>query len=295
MENQKNWREDAHRDIINVDTREYDYVISKLMKFCKDRGFCFDCKQQLPTILAACEDPFNIMSYFFDEQKWPMIQTNQMHLEDELLDHPNRYKGLFTVTTSYRNEANPVPGRHSKMFPMFEFEVPGHFEDLLEFVKDLLVEFGYSRDNITERNYDTLAQHYGVEELESEHEMKMYKEFGGPVFIKYFPEFTSPFWNMKRCEDGSNNSYKLDVILAGHETLGTAERSCDVDQMRHTFNTISDGKYKEKLYSEFGQDRVETELHDYLAHNFTPRFGGGIGVTRLINALKVDGLMPKFE
>ena len=41
--------------------------------------------------------------------------------ECEVLDHPEE-KGYFCVSTSYRNEPNPVEGRHDKIFPMFEFD-----------------------------------------------------------------------------------------------------------------------------------------------------------------------------
>ena len=55
--------------------------------------------------------------------------------------------------------------------------------------------------------------------------------------------------------------------------------------MRHYFDTISDGGYKKKLYDLFGKERVEKELEEYFDNEFFPRFGGGIGVTRLIQAM----------
>ncbi len=79
----------------------------------------------------------------------------------------------------------------------------------------------------------------------------------------------------------------MDVILYGQETIGSAERATDKVEMRHMFETISDGGYKEKLYDLFGKDRVEKELEEYFDNEFFPRFGGGIGVTRLIRALKM--------
>ena len=55
--------------------------------------------------------------------------------------------------------------------------------------------------------------------------------------ITEFPEMTSPFWNMSRNDDG-DSSKKIDVILGGMETIGSAERSTDVDQMRDTFEKV---------------------------------------------------------
>ena len=102
--------------------------------------------------------------------------------------------------------------------------------------------------------------------------------------ITDFPEFTSPFWNMSRRENST--SKKIDVILGGMETIGSAERSTDVEQMRETFHTITDGAYSKLLFDKFGKERVEAELEEFLKHDFFPRVGGGIGMTRMISALE---------
>lgn len=281
--------------IIPVEGKKFNYVLNKLQDFCRNEDFSFVWAQHLPSILSSCEDPFNMFSYIFNGEKWPMIQTNQMQLEDELLQNPTKYTGLYTITTSYRNEPDPIPGRHSRIFPMFEFESPGHFEDLKNFIKRMLLSFGYKEENFIEVNYEDAAKEFGVKELTSEHEMELYKKHGkgSVIFLCLFPEHTSPFWNMKRCQD-SDLSYKLDVLMGGHETFGTAERSCDVEQMRQSFKTITEGGYAQKIYDEFGVDRVNAELEEYLSYDFKscPRYGGGIGITRLINGLEADGMLP---
>ena len=80
-------------------------------------------------------------------------------------------------------------------------------------------------------------------------------------------------------------SRKIDVILNGMETIGSAERSTDRDQMRDTFYTISDGGYARILYDKLGKERVEKELDEFLDFDFFPRSGGGIGVTRIMQAI----------
>ena len=80
---------------------------------------------------------------------------------------------------------------------------------------------------------------------------------------------------------------KVDVILYGQETIGSAERSCDVEKMREMFYSIEDGKYCAKLFELFGKDRVEKELDEFLALKFFPRFGGGIGMTRMARAYEL--------
>ena len=75
------------------------------------------------------------------------------------------------------------------------------------------------------------------------------------------------------------------------ETIGSAERSCDVDMMRDTFHSIVDGEYAELLFKLFGKERVEAELEEFLKFDFFQRVGGGIGITRMIPALeKINAL-----
>ena len=69
------------------------------------------------------------------------------------------------------------------------------------------------------------------------------------------------------------------------ETIGSAERSTDVEQMRDTFHTITNGEYSQLLYKLFSKERVEAELEKFLEFDFFPRVGGGIGMTRMIAAL----------
>jgi len=75
------------------------------------------------------------------------------------------------------------------------------------------------------------------------------------------------------------------------ETIGSAERASDVDEMREQFHTISDGEYSILLYNLFGQERVLKELDEFLSHDFFPRYGGGIGITRMISGMKKAGLL----
>jgi aspartyl/asparaginyl-tRNA synthetase len=137
----------------------------------------------------------------------------------------------------------------------------------------------------TNVNYDDLCQKYDTEILEAEHETKMWNEIGDSISLQNFPLRTNPFWNMKKGQGDKFN--KVDVILFGQETIGSAERSCDVESMREMFYTIEDGKYSNKLFELFGKDRVEEELEDFLKHNFTDRVGCGIGMSRLLRAYKM--------
>jgi aspartyl/asparaginyl-tRNA synthetase len=163
-----------------------------------------------------------------------------MWLEYEILKSPD-VVGYFSVSTSYRQEPNAIPGRHDIIFPMFEFEFKGTMDDLVDLQKELLTHLGYGKYEFYENDYLEIAKEFGVEELENEHEERLYKEKSPVSFIKNFPEFTSLFWNMKRNTE-DNTGKKVDVILSGVETFGSAERETDKDIMRDRFNTIMNGE-----------------------------------------------------
>ena len=269
-----------------ISPHKFTHTVDLLRSFFLDKGFLEVHTQNRLSILAACEDPFNVATYNYAGNVWPLPQTGQMWLEHELLSQPDS-KGFFCVSTSYRQEPNAIPGRHDIIFPMFEFEMPGDIVDLKAMEYELVNYLGFDRP--IEKTYEQWQKHYNVEgELEAEHETAMFNDFS-TAMITDFPEFTSPFWNMSRYEDGIH-SKKIDVILGGMETIGSAERSCDVEMMRDTFHTITDGAYSNLLFELFGKDRVVAELEEFLKFDFFPRVGGGIGMTRMIAAL--DTQMP---
>ena len=96
---------------------------------------------------------------------------------------------------------------------------------------------------------------------------------------------------MKLHETDKTKAKKVDVILWGVETIGSAERSTDTNEMRNQFYSISDKGYSKILFSNFTKNRVQGELEEFLNFNFFERSGGGIGMTRLISAMKKSGLM----
>ncbi len=264
----------------------YSDVVNKLRHFCLSKGFVEVHTQDRLSILAACEDPDTVATYDYMGQKWPLPQTGQMWLEYELLRRPE-LPGVFCVSTSYRNEPNPVPGRHKLIFPMFEFELPGTVDDLQQFETELLDYLGFDQEKFVYKSYDQLKDHYKTDELTHKHENQMEHDFGPVVFCRDFPIYTSPFWNMRK--KGETHAHKIDVIIHGNETIGSAERSSNVTEMLEQFHTISYGKYAQKLYDLFGKDRVEQELNEFLGLSFFPRSGGGIGLTRLIDAINKWG------
>ena len=259
-----------------IDPKKYSETVDLLRSFFLSKGFLEVHTQNRLSILAACEDPETVATYNYEGEVWPLPQTGQMWLEYELLSDPSA-EGFFCVSTSYRAEPNPVNGRHETIFPMFEFEMKGGVAQLKQMEIELCKYL--KLPDLEIESYDDWSNKFNKKELDHDDENEI-----GYGMITDFPEFTSPFWNMARNRDGT--SKKIDVILGGMETIGSAERSTDKKQMRDTFHTISDGEYANLLYKLFGKERVEYELEKFLEFEFFPRSGGGIGMQRLMSALK---------
>ena len=271
------------------DTFGYNYAVKKLRRFFQDeRGFIEVPTQSRQSILAACEDPETITQYIFSGTNYPLPQTGQMWLETEILSN-NKIGGVFCISTSYRNEPNPIAGRHDKIFPMFEFESRGTVVDLKNLLAELTQHLGF--DAPTRVDYEDACKRYNVETLEANHETQMQNDFGNSISLELFPQRSHPFWNMKRSPGKENLYNKIDILLHGMETFGCAERSCNTDEMEYDFFHVSNGDYAKLLFNHFSEERVLKELHDYLSLPMTERFGGGIGVTRTVRALKLEGVL----
>ncbi|MBF8262998.1 MAG: hypothetical protein HW387_663 [Parachlamydiales bacterium] len=267
-------------------TLEFDFLVRKLREFFQQKkGFVEVPAQSRLSILAACEQPKTIAQYILGGACYPLPQTGQMWLEHEILQNP-KWPGVFCVTTSYRDEPNPIEGRHQRIFPMFEFEALGDFKDLRQLESDLLAFLGFSQP-VSIRYLDACVK-YQTDTIEAEHELALAKELGPSISLEYFPEHTHPFWNMKY--DGNGIYQKIDVLLHGMETIGSAQRETDIKRMIERFNTIENGEYAHLLFSKFGEDRVQRELDHYLSLAMHQRFGGGIGLTRLARAMQMEGL-----
>lgn len=265
----------------------FNQVSKKLRTFFQDvKGYIEVPSQARLSILAACEDPGTIAQFVFSGVNYPLPQTGQMWLEKEILENPD-VPGVFCATTSYRNEPFPIPGRHDKIFPMFEFESRGGMAELKRIESELLEYLGFSAP--TSCLYSDICKNYGIDEIKSDHELMMQRDFGNAISLEYFPQHTHPFWNMKHDKNGIYN--KVDVILYGMETIGSAERSTNVEEMRENFFTISNGQYAKLLFNAFGETRVLNELDEYLSFPMFERFGAGIGVTRMARAMQLAGLL----
>lgn len=267
----------------------FDFMIRKLRQFFQhEKGFIEVPSQSRTSILAACEDPRTITQYCLGGVDYPLPQTGQMWLEAELLKNQS-WPGVFCVTTSYRDEPHPIAGRHFRIFPMFEFEAAGGFDDLKSLEEELVTFLGFDKPKTI--SYTDVCQKYGCSIIDANHELELYKEMGSSISLEKFPLRTNPFWNMKQYQGDLYS--KIDVLLHGMETIGSASRESDKELMYERFHTIENGEYSNLLFSKFTKKRVMEELETYLSLPMIERFGAGIGMTRLERAMQMSNLFAE--
>lgn len=288
-----------------IDPRKFSLVNNRINQFCLNKGFQQASIQHLFDEMVACDDPQNMRTFKALGTCWPLIQTGQMGLEDVIMDEQqkgNPAKGFYCQTTSYRFESNPVEGRHMIAFPLFEVEHLGGYKELHNFQRDLLIDLGYEPESDGEfprADYADLLKEFGVDKLENEHEAKLGEKY--PIFsIDNFPT-EETYWNMK-LSDKPGYSLKTDVIVGGVETIGSAERSCDIEQMHDEFYNTAGGEYAEVVNEKLGEERMKKRLNKYLhegpngmAREFIERSGMGIGMCRLIDDMDKRGLIDRLE
>lgn len=283
----------------HIDIGKYNAVMKHLRTFFDRQGFLESCTGTRRSVLAGCESSDTVVPYSIAGQTYPLHQSGQLLLEFDLLQNPS-LKQLYCTTHSYRDEPNPKPGRHEHVFSLFEIESVGSLCNLIDIESSLVHSLGFRPIPVhtgakgidkTPHGYPILdyaetAASLGTKEIESEHELELSKKYGPVVFLYKFPTYTQPFWGMKRSACGQF-AEKIDVLLEGVETIGSAERSTDPIEMRRAFYQLNEGKFAKHLHHKFGKDRVDTELNQFLSLKMIPRMGFGCGVNRLIRAIDV--------
>lgn len=284
------------KDYGYIAPRTFDRIASIIRHTLQQNDFLW-WQPSEPSILAACEDPETLLSYTENStgREFPLQQTNQMWLEYAILSsikEMTAISGIYCITESHRDEIKQAQ-RHkdriiNKRFNMFEIEQQGGYQKFIALFIDILIALGVKSSHIEKVSYKKactlLKQDPESYILTDADEVWLNQNVAPCVLLCFFPERTNPFWNMHMLHDGT--AAKFDLILGGMECAGGAERSTDIPLQEKRFYTMPG--YKERLYSEFGQDRVLKEL-DYYFSLLTPlsiRSGCGIGLSRLAAGLQ---------
>ncbi len=266
----------------NVNSYWYHKTVSRLREFFTSRGFIELHPNPRQSFLTIADDVSTITTYNYEGENYLLPQTTHMWLEFELLKNPH-LPGVFCCSTSYRQHKNPVPGRHENIFPIFDFEMAGGIQSMVNLQRELLEHLDFDMSKYKEFTYDNLTLDLGVKQIDAATETLIGQNVSPVTVVTDMPNSINRSWYAKRDEGHVKSS---DVILFGMETIGASERATNPENMRERFYQMQDGNFAKTLFETFGQKRVEKELGEFLSLEFFPRSTGSIGLTRMIRAMR---------
>lgn len=272
-----------------IDPKVISAVVKKIREYFDGIGYLEVFTNNRPSVMSSCEDARTVATFQYAGRQFALPQTQQPALEHVFYADDGTVEGYYTLSTSYRDEQHPVRGRHQIAFPLFEWEGKGDVNRLMDVEEGLLRHLGFT--DVVRMSYTEVCEKYGVEEVTLVEEEKLGHEHQVVLMYNFPVEHT--YFNMKRI--GGGLAAKVDAIVGGKETFGSAERSSNVGEMQHSFETSEGGEYAKKLREIHG-DGLEYELNAYFdlfknAKEERVRNGAGIGMTRLIAALQKHDLL----
>lgn len=202
-------------------------------------------------------------------------------------------RGYYCMNTSTRNESRAGDGRREFRFPITECEFAveteeSGLEELAQFLERMIVHLGFEKP--ARRYYTEECKIRGVKKLDDIDEADICNQAqNSVVLLMKFDEESDPYFNMRKNADGTFD--KIDVLIDGVETVGSAVRSCNKDEMLDMLKKQDKGKYLTTMYKYFGEETIKNEVNDYFSYKFIPRCGLGIGTSRLIKALERHNLV----
>lgn len=287
-------------------------------------GFLYTPCPRIVPVSGACENVDSLFiikepvsqqlksdSVWWGGQRAFFAQTAQLHLERLLHEHPC----LYVHGSSGRAEER-VDGRHLSEFELFELEMVGGFNDLVNLIhiafgsittylpsyvtltkqeKERIVllsnitNLRYT-DAIHKLNENGVSINYG-DDLHSQAELKLCEVYGGPVLVTHFPNNQHPeqdnievekFFNMRPCKsDREVLSCDLILPIAG-ESLGGAERIWEEDILRKRLE--GSRMYSLMVKNGLSMKDFETYLGDMKANGPATgaHAGCGIGIPRVV-------------
>ena len=272
-----------------INSLDFTDITKKLRRFFDKKGWVEVYTQNTLHLLSVHEDT-NILSNFnYDGMIWPLPQTAKITLDYELLKHSD-WKGVFCLSTCFKNSSDQLDTSDNKIVPMYEFIMRGNMEDLIHIEAELLHYLGLGEiDQFVYKKYSTLLEKYDINELNNK---LIYDDIGSVVFLKEYPNDNSTFWNTKLATNKLTLK-NINVIINGIKVIHSAEMSVNKEDMREQFNKMNNKNYTNILFSNYGKERVEKEVEDYLKLDFFTRAGGYIDITKFINIMKLNNLLHK--
>lgn len=237
-------------------------------------------------------------------------EVTSKRLDYELLKNPN-CRGLYNLNSN----------------PSLEFVGRGSLANMRELLSELMQMLGFQAPKTL--LYEDMCARYQCTLLGPVHELLMQQEFGNVLSLEIFPERTWPFWNT-RCQeneikyhvgsmeqqreaikyqnlqeqvekikqDGNafvclqDKSYnQMEILLYGKRAVVSSERCTDPKSLEERFYRYADRIYSLSLFNQYGKDKINQELENFLALPMEPYFGGTIHLNVLMRAMRFANLL----
>lgn len=277
--------------------------------FMRNEGFV-DVSPHMPLIVGvsgACENVDTLYKVLPSPSQSYLAQSCQLYLEVHTNSLPS--KKVYCVVPSSRAELE-VDNRHLNQFPLWELELNGDLDTLLDYIEKtvkLMVRSGVASVPAgslispwqaqylfehTEKPWVRMTYSDAVQRLQemnieiqfgddlrSKHELALAELFG-PMFITHFP-LPIKFFNMRQNEQDPRLVNSADLILPRvGESAGAAEREHEYDRI---VTRLKSSIMYQRLIELGGTDAdFEWYLSAHRDKQIPLHSGCGIGVSRVL-------------
>ena len=241
--------------------KAYQQTVNKLRAFFATRNYKeIDPHQYATTLLESHT------AHYAPGKPGTVSQAHELSLEKALLQSPELLPGVFCLTDqscefAARKDTNTAQTIGQALCQWLQLG---------------------DRSVHKESDYRFIADYYKTKFLSPAHEQAIWQDFS-PIFtITDKPCVLNTCFTTLTQEAHAKTT---DTVLFGMSSVTSARRSCDPEDMREAFYTVSNGEYAKSLFELFGESRVMGGLEKFLVHNFFPRYGGSIGIPQLMQAI----------
>jgi len=237
----------------NISIKDFNKVIRLWQKYIANNteyNYVQVAPPLIPTILSACEDSTNMVTYgvpteysTIDENmfrhfvctniedltnkiEFPLDQTTQMYMEwlirTDLEFKLGKYHGMYCIAPSFRHEdyRKIIDGRHLAKFLLLDFEaiagtrIDEAYAKLVSTLLDIIKAFGFGTKvrMMSARDINPNGPVTSIDEARLAQDGDY-----TPVLITNFRGIDEPYWNMQHInytgDTVTDTFYKIDVLL----------------------------------------------------------------------------------
>lgn len=199
--------------------------------------------------LAACDNPRAMCTFNHNGYTWPLPQSCLVALEHILYEPKtgtDTSKGVFTVCASYRADSDGDGGRLA-LRPKVEVAAFGEYSDMRDTAVTLLQELGF----LGKYRFVNYIQHARGNAWDP----NVVSDILKPETVTFIEDIPHYRWDANH----------VSKVYCGHtELITVAEHTVESDKLLRAFLTFDEGRLSNHLYAQFGKERVDNDLFEFM-------------------------------